>query len=65
MNVNNFSEILTFGKYQGKTIRWVFIHDPEYLEWIETKGLLTFSQKDLNRIAEAAIEQRIRQKQKM
>ena len=27
-------DLITFGKYAGKTYRWVFTKDPAYCEWI-------------------------------
>lgn len=30
---------LYFGKHKGKTLEWIFFHDPEYIKWIVENGI--------------------------
>ena len=30
------NDLLPFGKYNDKTLKWVLENDPEYLSWFET-----------------------------
>ncbi len=38
LNVTNM--ILTFGKFKGKTVAWVFMHQPSYLAWAVARNLI-------------------------
>ncbi len=31
---------LTFGKFKGKTVEWVFAHQPSYLAWAVARNLI-------------------------
>jgi hypothetical protein len=31
--------VLNFGKYKGKTLEWVFFHDPGYIWWIRENNI--------------------------
>ncbi len=35
-----FSMQLTFGKFKGKSVEWVFAHQPSYLAWAVGKNLV-------------------------
>lgn len=35
-------DMIDFGKYEGKTVKYVLDNDPKYLKWMKDKGIRTF-----------------------
>jgi hypothetical protein len=51
----DFNSILSFGKYKGKTIEYVYKHDAQYLAWMmEHTNYLKLSFKDRLKILKKA-----------
>lgn len=42
---------MPFGQYQGHTLRWIAVHDPDYLRWV--KGI---ARQPLRKLVAAALE---------
>ena len=46
-----YEDIITFGKYKGKTIDWIAENDPSYIIWLNDEQVVDFPAE----IVEAAI----------
>lgn len=51
------SDILTFGKYQGQSVRWIIEHDPSYLIWVNDNTEWKVSQELLDAATDEEINQ--------
>jgi hypothetical protein len=47
-------DILTFGMYRGKTIDWVIENNPDYMLWLNEKGIAKFPKCLLDEADESA-----------
>lgn len=41
--INKKSDVLTFGKHNGLSIRSVLLDDPSYILWLHEQGIVEFS----------------------
>ena len=46
-----YEDIITFGKYKGKTVDWIAANDPSYIIWLNDEQVVDFPAE----IVEAAI----------
>lgn len=49
--VKSYDDIITFGKFKGKTIDWIAKNDPSYIIWLNDEQVVDFPAE----IIEAAI----------
>ena len=46
--MNHKLDVFEFGKFKGKTVRYVIEHEPSYISWLDSKGIVKFSQEILD-----------------
>jgi hypothetical protein len=39
-NITDYEDVMTFGKYKGKTVEWIWEHNLEYLIWLVDEGVV-------------------------
>ena len=49
--VTRYEDVITFGKYKGKTIEWIAENDPSYIVWLNDEQIVDFPDE----IVDAAI----------
>lgn len=42
------TDVLTFGKYKGMTVRYILDVDPSYILWLDEENICSISQSILN-----------------
>lgn len=40
--VTKKTDLLTFGKYRGKSVRWILLEEPSYILWLHEKEIVSF-----------------------
>lgn len=46
--VTGYQDILTFGKFKGKTVRWIANEEPSYIIWLDEEKIVTFPDEVLD-----------------
>lgn len=53
------TDVLTFGQYRDKTVRWILEHDPSYIIWLDDEGVCSVSQEILDNAEDEELNQQI------
>jgi len=40
--VTSYADVITFGKFKGKTIRWISQQEPSYIIWLDEEKIVQF-----------------------
>lgn len=43
------TDTISFGKHEGKSIRWLIEHDPSYVIWLNDEKIATFTPEMLDK----------------
>ena len=48
MKMTHKLDVFTFGKFKGKSVRHVLEDEPTYILWLDSEGIVEFSQEILD-----------------
>lgn len=43
--IKDYSDVMPFGKYRGKTVEWIAEHDPAYILWLVENDIVLCDQE--------------------
>lgn len=57
--LKNKTDVLTFGKYKGMTVRYILDVDPSYILWLDEEKICSISQSILDNATDEDLNQQL------